>query len=324
MDEDYYKILGVNRNASEADIQQAYRKLARKYHPDVAEDKEAAKVKFQQIQQAYDVLHDSEKREMYDRYGASFEQMSGGGGPQARWQTHPGGGASFQFDDIDFSQLFGQGGPTPGGSAGGGPFEQIFRQFNQGGGGPRARPRKQRGADLTHELSVPFQTAVKGGEARVTVRRPSGKVETIEVKIPAGIEDGKKIRLRGQGEPSSSGGDAGDLLITVHVAAHPHFSRRGNDLEVQVPVTLAEAALGGKVDVPTPKGTISLTVPPNTSSGKRLRLKGLGVTPKSGTAGDLYAVISIALPKELDEESLQLIRQLDENQSFNPRADLSW
>lgn len=322
MNEDYYKVLGVNRNASEADIQKAYRKLARKYHPDVADDPEAAKEKFQQIQQAYDVLHDAEKREMYDRYGASFEQM-GGGGPQARWQSHPGGGgATVQFDDIDFSQLFGGGGPASGG--GGGPFEQIFRQFNQGGGGPRARPRPQRGADLAHELTVPFQTAVQGGEARVTVRRPGGKVETIAVKIPAGIEDGKKIRLRGQGEPSSSGGEAGDLLITVHVADHSYFSRRGNDLEVDVPVTLAEAALGGKVDIPTPKGTISLTVPPNTSSGKRLRLKGLGISPASGAAGDLYAVINIVLPKEFDSESLKLIRELDDKTSFNPRAELRW
>ena len=242
---------------------------------------------------------------------------------RSRYQGQP-GGASYQFDDIDFSQLFGQGGPARGGSAGGGPFEQIFRQFNQGGGGSQRRPRKQRGADLEHKLTVPFQTAVKGGEARVTVRRPSGNVETIAVKIPPGIEDGKKIRLRGQGEPSSSGGESGDILITVNVAAHPHFSRRGNDLELEVPVTLAEAAIGGKVDVPTPKGTISLTIPPNTSSGKRLRLKGLGVTPKKGNAGDLYAVINIVLPKELDSESLQLIRQLDEQQTFDPRSELSW
>lgn len=319
MDEDYYKILGVNRNASAADIQKAYREMARKYHPDVAENKEAAKDKFQQVQQAYDVLHDTEKREMYDRYGASFDQM-GSGGPQPGWQGQP-GGASFQVDDIDFSQLFGQGGQA--GGAGGGAFD-VFRQFGQGGGSPRSRPRRQRGADLEHKLTIPFQTAVKGGEVRVTIRRPSGKVETIEVKIPTGIDEGKKIRLRGQGEPSATGGESGDMLISVHVAAHPHFSRRGNDLEVEVPVTLAEAAAGGKVDIPTPKGTISLTIPPNTSSGKRLRLKGLGVTPKSGTAGDLYAVISITLPSKLDEESLQLIRQLDAKQDFNPRTDLTW
>lgn len=323
MDEDYYKILGVNRNASAADIQKAYREMARKYHPDVAENKEAAKEKFQQVQQAYDVLHDTEKREMYDRYGASFDQM-GGGGPQAGRQGQP-GGDSFQVDDIDFSQLFGQSGSAGGaGGAGGGAFD-FFRQFGQGGGAPRSRPpRRQRGADLEHKLTIPFQTAVKGGEVRVSIRRPSGKVETIEVKIPPGIEAGKKIRLRGQGEPSATGGESGDMLISVDVTAHPHFSRRGNDLEVEVPVTLAEAAVGGKVDIPTPKGTISLTVPPNTSSGKRLRLKGLGVTPKSGTAGDLYAVISITLPSNLDEESLQLIRQLDAKQDFNPRTDLTW
>lgn len=322
MDEDYYKILGAKRSASQAEIQKAYREMARKYHPDLADDKDAAKERFQQIQQAYDVLNDTEKREMYDRYGASFEQMAGGS--HARGRQGP-GGASFQYDDVDFSQLFGQGGPGRGGP-GGSPFEQIFRQF-QGGGGPRPQrpePRRQRGADLQHKLTVPFPTAVQGGEARVSVRRPNGKVESISVKIPAGIEDGKKIRLRGQGEPSPSGGPAGDILITVHVAPHPYFSRRGNDLEVQVPVTLAEAARGGKVEIPTPKGTISLTIPAGTSSGKRLRLKGQGIESQSGQAGDLFAVISIQLPDKLDKEALRLIQDFDQKTPFDPRADLSW
>jgi curved DNA-binding protein len=159
------------------------------------------------------------------------------------------------------------------------------------------------------------------------VERPDGHVETLAVKIPAGISDGKKIRLRGQGG-SAGGGTPGDILITVHVAAHPWFTRHGNDLEVRLPVTLAEAALGAKVDVPTPRGTISLRVPPGASSGKRLRVKGHGVKTRDGEPGDLYAEIQIVLPASLDEESLELIKKLDERlqtgQPQNPRRELRW
>ena len=329
MDDDYYKILGVSREATEADIQKAYRELARKYHPDMAEDKEAAKARFQEVQTAYDVLSDSEKREMYDRYGSSFESMAGGeGGPRWSGQAGP-GGAQFDFNDIDFSQIFGGGGGAGAGGGGGGAgFEQIFRQFQGGGGGGGQRQRRQApprpGANLTHELTVSLKTIATGGEARLSLRRPSGKSETITVKIPAGIEDGKKIRLRGQGEPSTTGGPNGDILITIRVSPHPHFTRRGNDLEVELPVTLSEAALGAKVDVPTPKGTISLSIPAGTSSGKRLRLKGMGIQSANGTPGDLYAKVMIMLPSELDDESKQLIEKLGARAKGNPRADLSW
>jgi len=317
MAEDYYKILGISRNASQADIQKAYRKLARECHPDMNPDDRAAKDKFQQIQQAYDVLNDQEKREKYDRYGSSFESM-GGGGPG--WQTFQGGRQGFQ--DVDFSALFGQGG----GAGGFGGFEDILQQFAGGGTGRRSRrrPARARGADLLHDLQIPFNTSVTGGEAQLSVRRAGGKVETLTVKIPAGITDGKKIRLRGQGEPSPARGSAGDLLITVRVGGHACFRRRGNDLEVSVPVTLAEAALGAKVDVPTPKGEISLTVPPGTSSGKRLRLKGMGVPNNGGGVGDLYAEIQIVLPDSLDEESAELVRQFNQRHPLNPRSDLKW
>lgn len=317
MDEDYYKILGIRRNASDSDIQKAYRKLARKYHPDVNPDDAAAKKKFQEIQRAYEVLNDSEKREMYDRYGSSFESMAGGGG--GGWQTGPGGQAEF-----DFSQFFGGHSGGSGGFEGG--FGDIFRQFGGGaaaGGTRQARRRPQRGANIRHSLEVPFSSAVLGGDAHLSVKRPDGRIESIAVKIPAGIETGKTIRLRGQGEPSPNGGQSGDILITVNVAPHPCFRRQGNNLEVDVPLTLAEAALGAKVDVPTPKGTITLTVPPGTSSGKRLRVKGHGVQAK-GSIGDLYAVIQIAMPTELDDESAQLVRKLDALQPMSPRNDLQW
>jgi DnaJ-class molecular chaperone len=176
--------------------------------------------------------------------------------------------------------------------------------------------------NIEHELQVPLRTAVSGGSAQLAVRRRTGKVETINVKIPAGIEDGKKIRLRGQGEPSTAGGAAGDILITVRVAPHPYYQRQGNDLIARVPVTLTEAVLGAKVDVPTPKGTITLTIPSGTSSGKRLRVKGHGV-PGSDGAGDLYAEIHIVLPEQIDEATREQLRRLNLGPS-HPRTQLIW
>ncbi len=310
MDEDYYKVLGVKRDASASDIQRAYRDLARKFHPDMNPDDNSAKERFQRVQQAYDVLGNAEKREMYDRYGSSFSSAGG----------RPGGGHPFQgggpggFDDVDFGQIFGDRGSEG--------FADIFRQFTGGRGQGRRQP--QPGVDLQHKIEVPFQTAILGGEAAVMLQRPAGKVETLNVKIPAGIESGKKIRVRGQGGASSTGGRPGDILIQIQVAPHPDFKRRGNNLEVTVPVTLAEAALGAKIDVPTPKGTISLTLPPGSSGGRRLRVKGHGVAPANKQPGDLYAVIRIVLPPEFDDESKQQIREIDARCPLDPRADLRW
>lgn len=321
MDEDLYKILGVKRNASSQDIQKAYRDLARKYHPDMNPDDRSAKEKFQKVQHAYDILGNPEKREMYDRYGSSFETMGGGpGGGRRTYSAGPGGG----FEQIDLEQLFGGGGP---GGFEGAPFAELFRQFAGGAGSGRraggARPAAG-GRNVEHETTIPFQTAVTGGEVRVNVQRGNGKRETISVKIPPGITDGKKVRVRGQGEPAAAPGKPGDLLITVRVAGHANFQRRGNNLEVRVPVTLAEAALGAKIDVPSPRGTIALTVPPGTSSGKRLRAKGQGVLPKDGPAGDLIAVIEIVLPDSLEPADLDLVRELDRRHPLQPRSDLRW
>jgi DnaJ-class molecular chaperone len=312
---DYYKTLGVERNASPAEIQKAYRNLARKYHPDLNPNDKTAKQKFQAVQQAYEVLNDPKKREMYNRHGsASFEQPSGPSG-QYTWRSYPGGAG---FEDIDLSELFG-------GESGGGGFGDFFRQFTGRAPDRRARRKEEpsRGTDIEHRLEIPFRTAISGGEAQITVRRATGKLETITVKIPAGIESGKKIRLRGQGEPAPSGEPSGDILITIIVAAHPHYQRSGPDLIVRVPVTVGEAALGAKVDVPTPSGTISLRIPPNTSSGKRLRIKGHGVRTRDRT-GDLLAEVQIVLPESMDSESLELVRRLDERTKFDPRSELAW
>ncbi len=326
MAEDYYKILGVPREASQAEIQKAYYDLAKKYHPDKNPDDKTAKKKFQQIQAAFDVLGNPEKREMYDRYGSTFE-THGGGGPQYThtWTGGPGGGfggTGFNPEEFDFSQFFGEryGGEAPGG------FADLLGQFRRGGGG-RARKSpagSHRGADIIHEVQVPFATAVSGGEVQLSLRRASGKTDAITVKIPAGIEDGKKIRLRGQGEAAPRGGTPGDILITVRVAPHPFFQRRGNNLIVKVPVTLGEAAAGAKIEVPTPRGMVSVHVPPATSSGTKLRVKGHGVAPKNGPVGDLLAEIQIVLPKKLTPADGNAIQEIDRRYPQEVRKDLHW
>jgi len=202
-------------------------------------------------------------------------------------------------------------------------FADIFRQFT-GGAAPRSAERSHRGTDIQHALQVPFVTAVQGGEARLSVHRANGRQETITVKIPPGVADGNTIRLRGQGEPGPRGGAAGDILVTVRVEPHPYFVRQGQDLELKVPVTLTEAVLGAKVEVPTPKGTITLKIPPGTSSGRRLRVKGHGLPGRRGEVGDLYAVVQIALPARLDPHAVELLQRTDWGSGEAIRADLKW
>jgi curved DNA-binding protein len=322
MAEDYYDTLGVKRDASQADIQKAYRDMARKYHPDLHPDDKSAKKKFQQVQKAFEVLNDASKREMYDRYGSSFEQM-GAGGPQGNpWAGgQPGGPGGASYEDIDLSQLFGERFGEE--SAGG--FGDIFNQFRRAGKRGKRAAEPSRGNDLETEMTIPFNTAITGGEVQLSVQRHDGRVETISVKIPPGVEDGKKVRVRGQGEPGPGGGPAGDIIIKIRVATHPYFTRRDRHLQLRLPITLAEAALGAKVDVPTPWGAVALRIPASTSSGKKFRVKGHGIRTKGGEDGDLYAETQIVLPSKLDEESLELIRQLDAHQPTpNPRSELRW
>jgi DnaJ-class molecular chaperone len=315
MAQDYYDTLGVPRTASADEIKKAYRKLARKHHPDLNPDNPKAKEKFQEVQTAFDVLSDAKKRELYDRYGSAYESVGAGsaGGPRG-W---PGdGGAQGEPFEVNLEDMFG-------GGAGGG-FADMFKHFSQRGRGQQRRPQPSAGADVEHELSVPFATAVLGGEAQIAVQRGDGRIETIRVKIPAGIDDGKKIRLRGQGEPGLNGGPAGDILIRVAVAPHPAFRRQGKRLDVTVPISLAEAAAGGKIDVPTPHGTITLTVPPGSSSGRRLRVKGQGVRAGEGPPGDLFAELQIVLPPGLSEEDRNQLAAIGQHYAGNPRAGLSW
>ncbi len=320
--EDYYETLGVGRNASEQDIQKAYRDLARQYHPDLNPDDQTAKEKFQKVQNAFDVLNSPDKRKQYDQFGHGFESMGAGGPGGAHsysWPSPggPGGGSGPQAGGINFEDLFGGGG--------GGGFADMFRQFRGGEGvGAGVEPPPTGGADLEHTLTVPFTTAVSGGEAHISVRRQNGKVEEIRVKIPPGIDDGKKIRLRGQGEQGPLGGKPGDILITVTASPHPFFQRRGRNLDVTVPITLGEAANGAKVDVPTPTGTITLSIPPGTSSGTKLRIKGHGVKPADGEPGDLFADIQVVLPKKLSKEERKQLAEMAKGYSQDPRHDLRW
>lgn len=321
--DDYYKLLGVKRDASAAELKKAYRKMAQKHHPDLAEEgqKDKAKAEFQKIQQAYDVLKDPEKRQLYDQLGPDFERMGGPGGQPFHG---PGGGGGFDFRD-----LFGQQ-PSGAGGGGGFGFEDIFRQFAGGGSGPAGgragtRGRSGRGGptqDLQASVTVPFSVAIAGGETTVSVER-GGRIENIKVKIPAGIADGKKIRLRGQGA-GPPGMPPGDLLLTVKIADHPHFRRQGNQLLLTVPISLVEAINGAKIDVPTPKGTVTVTVPPGSSSGKKLRLRGLGV-PDKDQPGDLLLELSIVLPETLGAEAQALAQQLAATlPPQTPRQHLRW
>lgn len=319
MSADYYETLDVSRDATQADIQKAFHKLARKYHPDLNPGDKKAKEKFQQIQKAYEVLNDPDQRAKYDRFGPAFEGAAEGA--PGGWQHAAGG-----FDEIDLSQLFG--GAAGGGDPMGG-FGDIFRHFAQQQThqqpGPNRRGGRRgasRGANVEHQVEIPFRTAVLGGEVRLNIRRQGQAPETLEVKVPPGVREGQSIRLRGKGEPG--GNMPGDLLLTVHIQAHPHYSRRDDDLIVRVPVTLGEAVGGAKVDVPTPWGTIAVKIPPGTSSGKRLRLKGQGVKANNREPGDLYVEVQIAIPSTVDSAAQELARQFDERATIRPREELSW
>ncbi len=319
MAEDLYQTLGVARDASNAEIKKAHRKLAMKFHPDKNPDDKIAAEKFKRIQEAYDVLSDDEKRSAYDRYGADFERIRSTG-------YQPGSGG---FDGLDLEQIFGGG--RSGGGGGGAQFEgfsDFFEQLMGGGsagragGGRRTASRPvapQRGANVRQEFEIPLSTAVMGGTTEFYLNK-----EKLAVNIPPGVETGSKIRLRERGQPSPNGGPQGDLILMIKVSEHPHFRRKGRNLELTLPITVQEAALGAKVDVPTPTSKVALSIPPCSSSGRKLRLKGQGVRRSDGSAGDLIVVLQIELPESIDEESIQLIEQFAERNPMSLRDRLSF
>ena len=324
-DRDYYEVLGVKRTASADEIKKAYRGLARKHHPDANPGDKTAEAKFKEVQNAYDILADSEKKARFDQFGtAAFEGGSGGGyGPRSgasEWAARAGGGPS-GGPEMDFSQFFNirpGAGPVEE-EGGGGIFDDILSRMR----GDRSRPKRptSRPVDVAEaSIAIPFLTAVRGGETSIELERDGGRRETKVVRIPVGLESGAKLRLKGQGDPSGSI----DLILTVSVDPHPFFTRTGRDLAVEVPISVSEAILGARVEVPTLDGsTRSLPIPPGTSGGRRLRLKGQGVpATKASPEGDLYLVIKVVVPTSIDEESRQLIEQFASKNPANPRLGL--
>ena len=306
MPRDPYEVLGVARTASEDDIKKSYRKLARQYHPDRNPGDKQAEANFKEVQEAYDLLSDKDKRAQYDRFGftAGAGQGGPGGGP-FRWQGFE--GQNINPEDLsDILRQFGMGGGR-GGFGGGGDvdLEELF-------GGQRARgrgrrPRQPEGVES--EITVPFLPAARGGTVQLSV---DGR--QIDVKIPPGFEDGKKLRLAGQ----APGG--GDLFLTVHVEPHAYFKREGNDVVLEVPISIPEAVLGGKIDVPTVDGSwLTVKVPPGTSTGSRLRLRGKGVA-----GGDQYLSFKIMGAPAANERSRELIEEFARLNPQNPRAGLGW
>ncbi|MDX2114741.1 MAG: DnaJ C-terminal domain-containing protein [Planctomycetota bacterium] len=296
---DYYDILGVARDATEDAIKTAYRKLARELHPDVNKAPDASK-KFAQLQEAYEVLSDPAKRSNYDRFGTAEPGYSpAGGDPGSRRATYswsnvggrPGPWSTGDFSEQDIGSIFEEVfGGRPGSGFGAGSASSSGR----------AKARSTRGKDIEQEIVLDFMEAVRGGTRSIRVRKNSS-TQTIEVHVPAGITEGAKLRMRGAGAPGASGGPPGDLLLTVHIAPHEHFRREGADLLIELPLTIAEAALGATVRIPTLAGHAEVTIPPGTSSGQRLRLRGQGVRIENKAPGDLYAVVKIVAPSTLSE-----------------------
>ncbi len=333
---DYYDMLGVSRTATDEQIRKAYRALARKLHPDVNKEPDAAR-KFAEVQEAYDILTDATKRREYDPFGRAGVGMGGrgpggaghsGGGPWSySWSGGPGAGSSpgspgfggVEAEDIAsiFEQFMGGGGGMRGAGVGVGPGAGRARRSR----GPVA----QRGADIRHTITVPFMTAARGGTESLRITRGGKDAETVEVRIPQGIEPRAKLRLKGQGQPGVQGGEAGDLILTVEVGSHPQFRREGLDLLLDVAITIVEAALGATVRVPLLDQTADLRIPPGSSSGKMLRMKGKGLHDAQGKVGDFYAVLQIVAPPPdaLSAEQADQLRRLGDHLK-NPRSGSGW
>jgi molecular chaperone DnaJ len=364
--QDYYELLGVPRKAAQKEIRQAYRKLARKYHPDLNPGDKSAEEKFKQVQEAYDVLSDTKKRQMYDQFGFDAERRTAAPPEQEQPGTH------FDFGGFDF-----------GGSSGTN-FRDLFGQFFRGGAGAAAAEAEP-GSDLEYGIEIDFWEAVRGTVKKVTVSRletcetcggsgavgqpqtcevcggtgqvsqvsgrmrfnvtcsrcgGTGKVrpicrvcggegrvrraETIDVRIPAGVQTGSRVRVPGHGNAGTHGSPPGDLYFIIEVRPHPYFQRRGDDLYTAVPITVSEAALGAKIEVPTLDGRSLLRVPPGTNCGQKLRLREKGVSSvrQPGKRGDMYVELQVVVPKPVDERVRDLLRELARLEPENPRQDL--
>jgi len=333
---DYYKILGVERSSSADEIKKSFRNLAKKYHPDRAKGDKKAEDRFKEINEAYEVLGDPEKKKRYDTLGANWQQgqeftpppewesiFTGGSGRQ-------GGGATYSFEGGDISDFFdffrggnrhsnargarGAGGGG-GGGTGGGMFENLFT--GMGGGAHRAQANEP--AHVETDMTITLDEAYRGGTKKVSLARADGQRQTYDIKIPAGIREGQKIRLKGEGE--KAGSHAGDLLIRIHIAPHPVYTMEGSDLVAELKVSPWEAVLGAKISVPTPDGNVEMKLPAGVRTGQRLRLSGRGF-PQSGgkERGDLYVKPVIEVPKAVTTQERELWEKLQHISKFNPRA----
>lgn len=386
--QDYYETLGVAKGASEDEIRKSYRRLARKYHPDLNPGDKAAEDRFKSVQAAYDILSDSKKRSMYDQFGFYSENgMPGSGGP-----TGGPGGPNMDFGGFDFSQYARGGGAGPGtaGGAEGFGFRDLFSQFfGKGGpgGAPGADPSStpKKGTDLEYALDIDFWQAIRGTQVRLNIQRQEAcdqckgtgsaggnsplcpecngsgtvsqmagamrfnlscprcggkgrlrnvcpacfgdgrvpKPDNVEVRIPAGVTAGSRLRVGGKGNAGSQGAPAGDLYITIRVEPHPIFHREGDNIEIKVPITISEAGLGAKIEVPTIDGKALLRIPHGTQNGQKLRLREKGVfNAKKNTRGDQIVEVVVKAPKVQDERTKELLRQLAEVQTEDPREEL--
>jgi len=313
---DYYEVLGVSRAASNDELKKAYKMKAKKYHPDRNPDNPKTDAQFKEVQQAYEVLKDKQKRAQYDQFGqAGVGRVQTDTGGQRVYQW--GGGSSVNVDDLeDLMSAFG-----------GGRRASIFEElFETGNRGRQPRARAERGRDEEHRISLTFEQAVHGTTVSLTLRSPQkGRSESLDVKIPAGVDNGQKIRLKGKGGSGAAGGPPGDILLICDVQAHAYFERDGANILLEVPVSMTEAALGAAIDVPTLTGRATVKLPPGTPSGSKLRLARKGLPPNGRRRhGDQLIVINIRPPDTLTEAQRDLWEKLRDADQQNPRESCAW
>jgi curved DNA-binding protein len=309
---DYYAIMGVERDASSDEIKRAYRKLARKYHPDVSKEPDA-EIRFKELGEAYEVLKDPQKRTAYDQLGADWKAGQD-------FHPPPDWDAGFEFSGTGF-----------GGSSGFSDFfESLFGDFSRGHSGATRTGFQSRGEDHHAKVLIDLEDAFNGASRSITLRAPEAapggqvvmKERTLNVRIPKGVKEGQRIRLAGQGAPGMSGGQRGDLFLEISFRPHPLFRVDGRDIFLDLPITPWEAALGATLKVPTPSGKVDLKIPAGTGSGRKLRLKGRGIPGK--TAGDLFVIPQITVPPADNDAARELYRKMEQELSYNPRKRLGF